>query len=442
MLGQQSETSREIASGVIVTAVSSLTGNKPNTSVSLVKLVDSQDKLSEISQNIPFMANLLPDASLSNIMSQISVPNSEANTIQPKLPNILESTTTLLPNSVTSNKNPDATKESSSSLLSIDKKFVGPSEISQIIPSVANFLPNASLSNITSQTSVPNSEANTIQPNLPNNLESTTTLLPNSVTYNKNPEATKDVATSSGNLIPNLPQPIVIPDNISNISNFSNTLLSPGIPNLSPPQVPNISEIVSSTSLLPLVSQRLPQTVLNTNSIKPNILNSEGELNLLEPNITNPISNTNSIKSTISNILALPPIPHDIPLLNTNSDLAETICNLERPVLTSWCSKNLETFLKIEEAAAQHSYRTYHQVQQWLRVEKDPTEWGWTRSQEGLKGLNQRTSAANSAQTPVMQVPERVWSRMMFLPESRAEMLCSLYNLSGEDLSQCSCLRD
>lgn len=37
-----------------------------------------------------------------------------------------------------------------------------------------------------------------------------------------------------------------------------------------------------------------------------------------------------------------------------------------------------------EEAAAQHSYRTYHQVQMWLGVEKEPTNWGWTTNQQGL----------------------------------------------------------
>lgn len=48
---------------------------------------------------------------------------------------------------------------------------------------------------------------------------------------------------------------------------------------------------------------------------------------------------------------------------------------------------NLARLPPTEEAAAQHSYRTYHQVQQWLGVEKDPTEWGWTRSQEGLTAV-------------------------------------------------------
>lgn len=37
-----------------------------------------------------------------------------------------------------------------------------------------------------------------------------------------------------------------------------------------------------------------------------------------------------------------------------------------------------------EEAAAQHAYRTYHQVQKWLGVDKDPTKWGWTSNQQEL----------------------------------------------------------
>ena len=45
---------------------------------------------------------------------------------------------------------------------------------------------------------------------------------------------------------------------------------------------------------------------------------------------------------------------------------------------------NLARLPPTEEAAAQHAYRTYHQVQKWLGLEKEPTSWGWTKSQQGL----------------------------------------------------------
>ena len=36
------------------------------------------------------------------------------------------------------------------------------------------------------------------------------------------------------------------------------------------------------------------------------------------------------------------------------------------------------------DAARYHSLRTYHQVQMWLGVEKNPVKWGWMRSSQGL----------------------------------------------------------
>ncbi|GBP64228.1 hypothetical protein EVAR_38715_1 [Eumeta japonica] len=38
----------------------------------------------------------------------------------------------------------------------------------------------------------------------------------------------------------------------------------------------------------------------------------------------------------------------------------------------------------LEEAAAQYAYQTYHQVQKWLEVDKDPINWGWTSNRQGL----------------------------------------------------------
>ncbi|GBP25753.1 hypothetical protein EVAR_12233_1 [Eumeta japonica] len=37
-----------------------------------------------------------------------------------------------------------------------------------------------------------------------------------------------------------------------------------------------------------------------------------------------------------------------------------------------------------EEAAIQHVYRAYHQVQNWLGVDKNLTNWGWTSNEQGL----------------------------------------------------------
>lgn len=45
---------------------------------------------------------------------------------------------------------------------------------------------------------------------------------------------------------------------------------------------------------------------------------------------------------------------------------------------------NLARLPPTTEASAFHAFRTYHQVQKWLGVEKDPTEWGWEISTRGL----------------------------------------------------------
>ncbi|GBP62801.1 hypothetical protein EVAR_50630_1 [Eumeta japonica] len=37
-----------------------------------------------------------------------------------------------------------------------------------------------------------------------------------------------------------------------------------------------------------------------------------------------------------------------------------------------------------EEATVQHAYRTYHQVQKWLGVDKNPTIWERTSNQQGF----------------------------------------------------------
>uniref|UniRef100_A0A8D8RS01 Uncharacterized protein n=1 Tax=Cacopsylla melanoneura TaxID=428564 RepID=A0A8D8RS01_9HEMI len=48
------------------------------------------------------------------------------------------------------------------------------------------------------------------------------------------------------------------------------------------------------------------------------------------------------------------------------------------------CDLHLARLPPTEEAAAQHSYRTFHQVQKWLGVNLEPTNWGWKSSHQGL----------------------------------------------------------
>lgn len=45
---------------------------------------------------------------------------------------------------------------------------------------------------------------------------------------------------------------------------------------------------------------------------------------------------------------------------------------------------NLARLPPTTEAAKYHSWRTYHQVQKWLGIDKDPCDWGWATSEQGL----------------------------------------------------------
>lgn len=40
-----------------------------------------------------------------------------------------------------------------------------------------------------------------------------------------------------------------------------------------------------------------------------------------------------------------------------------------------------------EAAARQHSFQTYHQVQQWYEIEKHAEQWGWKNSKNGLSPI-------------------------------------------------------
>jgi hypothetical protein len=45
---------------------------------------------------------------------------------------------------------------------------------------------------------------------------------------------------------------------------------------------------------------------------------------------------------------------------------------------------NIASLPPTEAAARQHSFRTYHQVQQWYRNQQNAEQWGWKRNKNGL----------------------------------------------------------
>ena len=55
---------------------------------------------------------------------------------------------------------------------------------------------------------------------------------------------------------------------------------------------------------------------------------------------------------------------------------------------------NLATLPPTSAAARQHSFRTYHQVQQWLNEKKNPLEWGWKKIGEHLRPITTARPAA------------------------------------------------
>ena len=48
-------------------------------------------------------------------------------------------------------------------------------------------------------------------------------------------------------------------------------------------------------------------------------------------------------------------------------------------------SFQLQSLPPTESAAAQHHYRVYHQVQNWLGNHKNPLDWGWTLTKRGVE---------------------------------------------------------
>ncbi|CAG9820817.1 unnamed protein product [Phaedon cochleariae] len=58
---------------------------------------------------------------------------------------------------------------------------------------------------------------------------------------------------------------------------------------------------------------------------------------------------------------------------------------------------NLATLPPTTEAAEQHIYRSYLQVQMWLGYELDATKWGWTRGARGLEPLTTTAAPAPEA---------------------------------------------
>ena len=55
---------------------------------------------------------------------------------------------------------------------------------------------------------------------------------------------------------------------------------------------------------------------------------------------------------------------------------------------------NLAALPPTSAAARQHSFRTYHQVQEWLNEKKNPLEWGWKKIGEHLRPITTARPAA------------------------------------------------
>ena len=55
---------------------------------------------------------------------------------------------------------------------------------------------------------------------------------------------------------------------------------------------------------------------------------------------------------------------------------------------------NLAALTLTSAAARKHSFRTYHQVQQWLNEKKNPLEWGWKKIGEHLRPITTARPAA------------------------------------------------
>lgn len=58
---------------------------------------------------------------------------------------------------------------------------------------------------------------------------------------------------------------------------------------------------------------------------------------------------------------------------------------------------NLASLPPTSDAAKQHSFRTYLQVQAWLGNQLDPEKWGWSRTRSGLQAVTITGKAAPDA---------------------------------------------
>lgn len=55
---------------------------------------------------------------------------------------------------------------------------------------------------------------------------------------------------------------------------------------------------------------------------------------------------------------------------------------------------NLASLPPTRNAAKQHIFRTYHQIQSWLGLDKDPEDWGWRRTSHGLEPVQNESEPA------------------------------------------------
>lgn len=62
-----------------------------------------------------------------------------------------------------------------------------------------------------------------------------------------------------------------------------------------------------------------------------------------------------------------------------------TACATKKTAKTAAFAKvDLARLPPTEDGATLHAYLTYFQIQKWLGVEKDTTQWGWEKIEEGL----------------------------------------------------------
>lgn len=98
---------------------------------------------------------------------------------------------------------------------------------------------------------------------------------------------------------------------------------------------------------------------------------------------------------------------------------------------------NLARLPPTKEAAKYHSWRTYHQVQKWLDVDKNPCDLGWATSNQGLMPVTM--CAEPAPQTLLRMVACKCKKRVLrvgLLQKGRAQVLYRMLCLRRVKLQQ------